>query len=70
MHDAFGFDVTNLRTAVGTFGLLAGSMGMTGKQSEVLSTNTAKLAYDLSSLTNVPIAQTMQGFTFWTCWTV
>lgn len=60
VHDAFGFDTTNIQSAVGTFGLLARSMGMTNDNAEVLSTNTAKLAYDLSSLTNVPINQVMQ----------
>lgn len=59
MHDAFGLDQTNLQNAVGTFALLARSMGMSTNQSSTLSTNVAKLATDLSSLTNVPIQQVM-----------
>jgi hypothetical protein len=34
-------------------------MGMTGENAQTLSTNTAKLALDLASLTNVPINQVM-----------
>lgn len=60
MNDAFGFDVTNMRSAVGTFSLLARSMGMTSKNASILSVNTNKLAYDLASMTNVPISQVMQ----------
>lgn len=60
MHDAFGLDTTNLQSSVGTYGLLARSMGASADQAEILATNTAKLALDLSSLTNVPINQVMQ----------
>lgn len=59
IHDIYGFDSTNLQSAIGTFALLARSMGMGATQAEILSSNTAKLAYDLSSLTNVPINQVM-----------
>lgn len=55
-----GLDPTNLQESVGTFSLLARSMGFATDQSRVLSENTAKLALDLSSLTNVPIQQVMK----------
>lgn len=55
-----GLDVTNLQDAVGMYSLLARSMGMSSVQSSQLSTNTTKLATDLSSLTNVPIQRVMQ----------
>lgn len=60
MNQNYGFDVINMRTAVGTFNLLARSMGMSAEQATILSTNTNKLAYDLSSLTNIPIDQVMK----------
>ena len=59
MHNLFGLDPTNLQNSIGTFGLLSRSMSMSTDQSQTLSTNMAKLATDLSSLTNVPIAQVM-----------
>lgn len=59
MSNLAGLDLTNLRSAVGTFALLARSMGMTDTQARVLGENTAKLAIDLSSLTNVPLNQVM-----------
>jgi hypothetical protein len=55
-----GMDLTNLQSSVGTYALLARSMGMADTQAKVLSENTAKLALDLSSLMNVPIEQVMQ----------
>lgn len=57
MNEAFSLDRTNMMNAVGTFGLLARSMGMSSEQAQVLATNTAKLSVDLASLTNVPIQQ-------------
>jgi len=68
MSDVMGLDKTNIQSSIGTFNLLARSMGMTDKNAQTLSTNTAKLALDLSSLTNVPINQVMQVFTFWSYW--
>lgn len=59
MNQAFGFDVTNIQNTAGVFSLLARSMGMSSENSKVLSENSTKLAYDLASLNNVPIAQTM-----------
>lgn len=59
MSRLYGLDASNLQNSVGTFSLLARSMGMTTTQSSQLSTNMAKLAVDLSSLTNVPIQQVM-----------
>ena len=60
LHEVYGLDVTNLKSAVGGFALLSRSMGMSTKQAEILATNTTRLALDLSSLTNVPIQQVMQ----------
>ena len=60
MSTLYGLDATNLQSAIGGYALLARSMGMTSTQAEVLATNTAKLAVDLSSLTNVPVQQVMQ----------
>ena len=60
MSEAFGLDATNIQSSVGTYNLLARSMGMSSKNAQTLSTNTNKLALDLSSLTNVPINQVMQ----------
>lgn len=59
MSDAFGLDPTNLKSSIGTFALLSRSMGINAENSEILSTNMAKLALDLSSLNNVPINQVM-----------
>lgn len=55
-----GLDSTSLRQNVATFALLARSMGLANDNAETLSINTAKLAVDLSSLTNVPIEQVMR----------
>jgi hypothetical protein len=55
-----GLDNTNLKNAVGTFGLLSRSMGINNENAETLSLNMAQLALDLSSLTNIPINQVMQ----------
>lgn len=60
MSTLYGLDSTNLQNAIGTFGLLARSMGMSTNQASTLSTNMGKLAVDLSSLTNVPVNQVMQ----------
>lgn len=59
MSEAYGFDPTNIMSAVGTYSLLARSMGMSSDQAKILSENTYKLAVDLSSLTNVPINQVL-----------
>lgn len=59
MHVAFGLDQTNLKNAVGTFGLLSRSMGINNENAETLSTTMGKLGLDLSSLMNVPINQVM-----------
>ena len=59
LSELYGLDLTNLQNSVGTYALLARSMGMTSEQADQLSNNTAKLALDLSSLTNVPINQVM-----------
>lgn len=56
---SYGFDKTNIMSAVGTYNLLARSMGMSADNAKVLSENTYKLAGDLSSLTNVPINQVL-----------
>lgn len=58
-NDAFGFDQTNIRSAIGTFGLLSRSMGLNNENAKTLSENTYKLGVDLASLTNVPINQVM-----------
>lgn len=59
LSEIFGLDVTNLRNAVGTYALLARSMGMNTQQASLLSKNITQLAIDYSSLTNVPIEQVM-----------
>lgn len=59
MSTLFGLDQTNLENSVGTYALLARSMGMTTDQASTLSFNMAKLATDYASLTNVPVAQAM-----------
>lgn len=59
INSAYGFDQTNIQSAIGTYSLLARSMGMSSDQAKVLSENTYKLAVDLSSLTNVPINQVL-----------
>lgn len=59
IKSAYGFDQTNIQSAIGTYSLLARSMGMSSDQAKVLSENTYKLAVDLSSLTNVPINQVL-----------
>jgi len=59
MSNIYGLDSTNIRNAVGTFSLLARSMGMSTAQAQTLSTSVYQLAVDLSSLTNIPIEQVM-----------
>lgn len=59
MNKLYGLDPTNLQNSVGTFSLLARSMGMSTQQSSTLGINMAQLATDMSSLTNVPINQVM-----------
>ena len=60
LHDLTGLDTTNLKNSIGTFALLSRSMGFNSKNAEILSTNMASLALDLSSLTNVSINQVMK----------
>ena len=52
-----GLDVTNLQNRVGTFNLLARSMGVSSEKSSVLSESINRLNLDLSSLTNTSIQQ-------------
>jgi hypothetical protein len=59
MSQITGLDLTNLKNSVGTYALLARSMGFTNEQASILSVNTNNLAMDLASLTNVPISQVM-----------
>lgn len=53
-------DMTNMQDGIGTFALLARSMGMTSDMASDLAMNTYQLAVDLSSLTNVPINQVVR----------
>jgi len=64
MSDLFGLDQTNLRNSIGTYALLARSMGFSTTQASTLSVNMAQLATDLSSLTNVPINQVMSDLKY------
>lgn len=59
MSNVTGLDLTNLMQAVGTYNLLARSMGFSSEQARILSENTTKLALDLSSLANVPFEQAL-----------
>lgn len=59
MSELYGLDPTNLKNSIGTYSLLARSMGMGAEQSAKLATNTTQLALDLSSLMNIPIQQVM-----------
>lgn len=59
MSDVVGLDATNMRNAIGTFGLLSRSMGINNDNAETLSTTMYQLGLDLSSLTNVDINQVM-----------
>lgn len=59
LSDASGMDLTNLKSATGTFALLARSMGFTSQQAETLSTSSTQLALDLASLVNVPVSQAL-----------
>lgn len=59
ISEVSGMDLTNLKNAVGTYNLLARSMGMSSTNAQTLSVNTYKLSMDLASLTNVPINQVM-----------
>lgn len=59
LNELTGLDPTNLKSFAGTFALLSRSMGINNSNAEVLSRNMVKLGLDLSSLTNVPIAQVM-----------
>ena len=59
MSNASGMDITNLKSATGTFALLARSMGFSSEQAETLSTTSSQLALDLASLVNIPITQAL-----------
>ena len=59
MSRLYGLDTTNIQSTIGTYQVLARSMGLTNQQAQTLSTNTAKLSVDLSSLFNIPIQQVM-----------
>jgi len=59
LTDLYGLDPTNVREAVGSFALLARSMGMSTEQAKTLSMGSYNLGMDLSSLMNVPINQVM-----------
>lgn len=59
MTEAVGLDATNMRNAIGTFGLLSRSMGVNNENAKTLSTTMYQLGLDLSSLTNVDINQVM-----------
>lgn len=59
LSELYGLDSTNIQNAVGSYALLAKSMGMTSEQAEILATNTYRMGLDLSSLMNVPINQVM-----------
>lgn len=59
MSELYGLDPSNLKNSVGTYSLLARSMGLSAEQSQKLAINTSQLAVDLSSLMNVPIHQVM-----------
>ena len=59
MSKLYGLDATNIQNAVGTYALLARSMGMSVKQAKDLSVNMTQLAIDYASLTNVPINQVL-----------
>lgn len=52
MSAVSGLDNTKLLDTIGSYNLLARSMGVTAKNAQVLSVNTSKLAIDLSALTN------------------
>ncbi len=61
LAEMYGLDPTNLQNSVGTFAMLASSMGMTSKDASVLSTNITRLALDLSSLNNVPVDKVIEN---------
>ena len=60
IQEMTGLDITNIQNTVGTYSLLARSMGMSNKQAQLLSTTTYRLGLDLASLTNIPVQQVMQ----------
>src|SRR6056297_3497068 len=61
ISEVSALDVTNIRSAVGVFGLLTRSMGFSADNAKVISENMYKLSLDLSSLTNAPIEQVLQN---------
>lgn len=59
LSKAYGLDISNIKNAVGTFSLLAKSMGMSSDQAYTLSTQIYQVGLDLASLINVSPAQAM-----------
>ena len=57
LSDFTGLDKTNTQNKVGTYNLLARSMGITSENASILSENINRLSLDLSSLTNTSIQQ-------------
>ena len=60
LNKLYGLDPTNLRSAIGTYAMMARSMGMSVEQGEQLATVSARLALDMASLGNTTFAQAMQ----------
>ena len=60
LSELTGLDNTKILDTVGSYNLLARSMGVTADNAVVLSTNTNKLALDLSSLTNRSIVKVQE----------
>lgn len=59
LSKATGMNVVSLQDAMGTYALLAKSMGMAADEAKKLAQNTTMLAIDLASLTNVPVEQVL-----------
>lgn len=57
MSDITGLDVGNLRNRIGSFNLLAKTMGMTAKNAQTLGINVNSLALDMGALFNVSYQQ-------------
>ena len=57
MSELSGLDLGNLRNRVGTFNLLAKTMGITGENAQTLALNSNQLALDMGSLFNIPYQQ-------------
>ncbi len=59
LSDVAGLDLTGLRSAAGTYSMIARSMGMGTEAAAQLSIGSIRLAEDLASLLNVPVEQAM-----------